>query len=128
MDDTIIRLMQLAPYRAIIKVHRTHLEDGKHYVTLAKDDFDNIVRHFLRLIPFDDEEYLKSSTSLAEGIMLGRHHISASQHFVRHGYFEGRRPIPEYFPEDYSFELALLERPRAYYEAMYRAGRDVDRV
>lgn len=120
-DEVMIRLMELAPYRALTLRIRETLIDGKMHFLLTKDDFTVILRHFLRFLPFDDQSYLESSRDVEKAIAEGRYRGTPFQHFIDTGYFGGRRPVPNYLPEEHDFEAATQVRPRAYFVALFGA-------
>jgi hypothetical protein len=52
-----------------------------------------MIQAFLVGVEVDEEWYLEQNEDVAEGIRAGKI-ISARQHFLDHGYFEGRAPFP----------------------------------
>src|ERR1700752_4149996 len=89
MSDSSISLMRLAPYTAMTKALISRDSEREGCAVIAINDFDNIIRHFLRLIPFDETEYLRLSPELEDVVGPGRPYASAREHFIKHGYFEG---------------------------------------
>lgn len=120
-DELLVRLMGLAPYRAITSRMQETSIDGKPHVVLPKEDFKTIIKHFLRFLQFDERSYLDSSTDVSKAIADCRYRGSPFQHFVSSGYFEGRRPVPNYLPEDHDFDAATQERPHEFFVALFRA-------
>jgi len=61
-------------------------------VAAKLDDLEEFVRSMLFAIPFDEDWYRKAYPDIDQAItqgLLG----SGREHFVRDGYFEGRRPF-----------------------------------
>ena len=67
--------------------------DGKPTVSCSYDDFVAMLRRVLAGIEVDEAWYLESYPDIAAAIEKGSV-ISAQQHFVNDGYFEGRQPFP----------------------------------
>jgi hypothetical protein len=59
---------------------------------ISYDDFLDIIRHLLVAIPVDEEWYLAANPGVAARMTAGDF-MTPTQHFVLHGYFEGRRPF-----------------------------------
>ena len=117
--DPRIPLMRLVPYRAISREMRVvGGPDGIEYACMPLTEFHRLIRHFLKFLPLSDELYLQSSADLAEAINTGQYRGIPSSHFIEFGYFEGRRPLPEYLPEDYGLRSATEDHPNSYWMAV----------
>ncbi|MBS0642111.1 MAG: hypothetical protein JSS43_19770 [Proteobacteria bacterium] len=84
----------LISYDAIIRAATTCEVNGGLGIQFSVKDFENILRHFLRFAEFCDPSYLEANPDLADAIKSGRYKGSAREHFLQHGYFEGRRQFP----------------------------------
>jgi tetratricopeptide (TPR) repeat protein len=115
----IITLMSLSPYKVLEQCFIPGTSNKT--VTMTIEDFQSIIRHFLRLVPFSETDYLYCSTDLAQSIAQGHFAGSAHEHWIHHGYFEGRKPVRHYAPEDFSFEAALAIYPNLYYSKLSEA-------
>ena len=60
-------------------------------VVLSHEKLQALVRQFLELVEVDEEWYLSTYPDVAEGIANGGV-LSARDHFIHDGYFEGRLP------------------------------------
>ena len=76
---------------------------GELQVRMSYEDFLNIVRRLVAAAPVDEEWYLQRYEDIAKAIRIGDIK-SARQHFVEHGYIEGRLPGP--VPVDEKWYLA----------------------
>lgn len=65
---------------------------GQLKVDMNYDEFLDFVKKFLQAVPIDETWYRTTYPDVAEAIKAGAYR-SAKQHFVEHGYFEGRRPF-----------------------------------
>ncbi|WP_162561150.1 hypothetical protein [Methylobacterium terrae] len=78
------------------------ISDGNREYVIVDEIFSEIVRFALKQIDFDENWYLDRykdvGTAIKEGIFL-----NAKDHFVEHGYFEGR--LPYRIPVDEKFYL-----------------------
>jgi hypothetical protein len=106
---------------------------GEVRVDASYEDYQKMIRTLLAGIDVDEEWYLRTYADVAEGIGKGVI-ISARQHFVDHGYFEGRRPFPMAVDEhwylstnaDVAEEVrnGTFESGQAHFDAAgYREGR-----
>lgn len=59
--------------------------------------FQAVVSRFLPLMPFDADWYLSQNPDVAAAVQEGSV-ASAHGHFIQHGYFEGRSPVPPIAP------------------------------
>ena len=66
---------------------------GELRIGASYDDFMDIIRQFVALLPVDEAWYLETYPDVARGMASGTV-ASARQHFVEDGYFEGRLPSP----------------------------------
>jgi hypothetical protein len=66
---------------------------GTARVNVSNDDIVRLVQALLVGIEVDDAWYLERNEDVAEGIRAGTTR-SAKEHFLDHGYFEGRAPFP----------------------------------
>jgi hypothetical protein len=65
---------------------------GQLKVDLTYDEFLEFVKKFLQAVPIDETWYRTTYPDVDEAIKAGAYR-SGRQHFVEHGYFEGRRPF-----------------------------------
>ncbi len=65
---------------------------GQLKVDMNYDEFLDFVKKFLRAVPIDETWYRTTYPDVAEAIEAGAYR-SAQQHFIEHGYFEGRLPF-----------------------------------
>lgn len=65
---------------------------GQLKVDMSYDELLDFVKKFLQAVPIDENWYRTTYPDVAEAIKAGAYR-SAKQHFVEHGYFEGRRPF-----------------------------------
>ena len=75
---------------------RLRINETKSRGRRVNADYDDILRliHALLVgIEVDETWYLARNEDVARGIQEGKV-ISAKQHFLDHGYFEGRAPFP----------------------------------
>lgn len=73
---------------------------GKTRVDMTYEDAQNLIRLLLGAIEVDEGFYLERNADVAEGIQKGTIR-SAQEHWVDHGYFEGRMPYPIAVDEDW---------------------------
>jgi hypothetical protein len=64
---------------------------GKTRVEMTYEDLQKMIRTLLSVVEVDEDFYLFRNPDVADGIRNGTIH-SAREHFVDHGYFEGRLP------------------------------------
>jgi hypothetical protein len=65
---------------------------GQLKVDVSYDEFLDFVKKFLQAVPIDEKWYRTTYPDVDEAIKAGAYR-SGRQHFVEHGYFEGRRPF-----------------------------------
>jgi hypothetical protein len=73
---------------------------GKTRVDMSYEDLQTLIRALLSVVDVDEAFYLARNRDVAEGVALGTIR-SAQEHFVNHGYFEGRQPYPLTVDEDW---------------------------
>src|SRR6185312_17389672 len=87
------RVRYIPPLAVLLhKVQVTGTADARR-VSLTYEDFLGILKQLLADVEFDEAWYLRSNEDVQRGIKAGILQ-SGRQHFVDHGYFEGRRPCP----------------------------------
>jgi len=64
------------------------------------DDIENFIRHLLFAIPVNENWYRKTYPDIDQAIEQGLI-ASGREHFIRDGYFEGRRPFAMTVDEDW---------------------------
>ena len=65
---------------------------GQTRVDMTYEDLQTMIRTLLSVIEVDEVFYLQRYPDVADGIRKGSVR-SAQEHFVDHGYFEGRQPF-----------------------------------
>jgi hypothetical protein len=81
----------LPPFEVIKGMMNLTTSRGTTRVDMTYDDMQKLIRALLTTIEVDEGYYLERNQDVAEGIRLGNIR-SAREHFVDHGYFEGRLP------------------------------------
>jgi hypothetical protein len=66
-------------------------QEGHKTLTCDRDGFVTILTEMLKAAPFDEEWYLERYPDVAQAVENGEF-VSAREHYVRFGYFEGRLP------------------------------------
>ncbi len=66
-------------------------EQGKPWVKMTYEDFENLLRQLLQAVKVDEEWYRSHYPDVDQAIQDGTMQ-SAHDHFVTSGYFEGRLP------------------------------------
>ena len=66
---------------------------GELQVTVSYEDFVKIIKRLLNGVPVDEEWYATWYDDVAKAIRAGEIR-SAREHFIEHGYIEGRLPGP----------------------------------
>lgn len=88
-----LQVRYIPPFDLLLsKAQVTEVAAGRH-VSLTYEDFLDILRRIIADIDVDEAWYLRTNPGVARGIEAGTIK-SARQHFVDHGYFEGRLPCP----------------------------------
>jgi hypothetical protein len=83
----------LPPFDLIRRSVEISTVRGELRVSLSYDDFIKIIRLMISGIKVDEEWYLQEYGDIAQAIR-DEQLMSAKQHFLDDGYFEGRRPFP----------------------------------
>jgi hypothetical protein len=81
----------LPPFEIIKGMLNLTSTRGKTRVDMTYEDFQQMIRTLLSVIEVDEAFYLSRNPDVSEGIRGGGIR-SAREHFVDHGYFEGRLP------------------------------------
>ena len=76
---------------------------GETVVTMTYDDTQEMIRALLSAFDVDEAWYLSQNADVALGIKDGSIR-SAREHFIDHGYFEGRQPFPIEIDEPWYLE------------------------
>ncbi len=90
----------LPPYETIKGLITLTSSRGRTRVDMTYDDLQKLIRTLLSVVQVDEAFYLSRNRDVAEGVALGTIR-SAQDHFVNHGYFEGRQPYPLKVDEDW---------------------------
>lgn len=81
----------LPPFEVIRGMLNLTTARGKTRVDMPYEVAQNLIRCLLSAIEVDEEFYLSRNADVADGVQKGTIR-SAQDHFVDHGYFEGRMP------------------------------------
>jgi hypothetical protein len=81
----------LPPFEIIKGMLNLKTVRGKTHVEMTYEDLQTMIRTLLSVVEVDEAFYLTSNPDVADGIRGGGIR-SAREHFVDHGYFEGRQP------------------------------------
>ena len=81
----------LPPFETIKGMLNLTTQRGKTRVDMTYEDTQKMIRVRLDAIEVDEAFYLERNPDVAEGVQKGEIR-SAREHFVDHGYFEGRAP------------------------------------
>jgi hypothetical protein len=81
----------LPPFEIVKAMMNLTTSRGTTRVDMTYEDMQKLIRTLLTTIEVDEDYYLQQNQDVAEGIRLGNIR-SAREHFVDHGYFEGRLP------------------------------------
>lgn len=96
--------MRYLPPFEIIKAMLTLTSTrGKTRVDMTYEDILKMVRVLLTVVEVDEEFYLSRNQDVADGVRNGTIR-SAREHFVDHGYFEGRLPYRIEVDEEWYLE------------------------
>jgi hypothetical protein len=87
--ETLVRY--LPPFEIIKGKLNLTSARGKTRVDMTYEDLQKIIRILLSAVEVDEAFYLSRNPDVANGIHTGGIR-SAREHFVDHGYFEGRLP------------------------------------
>jgi hypothetical protein len=81
----------LPPFEIIKSMLNVISVRGKTRVDMTYEDLQGLIRTLLSVVEVDEDFYLSRNPDVAAGIRNGSIR-SAWEHFVDHGYFEGRLP------------------------------------
>jgi hypothetical protein len=81
----------LPPFEIIKGMVNLTTARGKTRVDMTYEELQEMIRILLNVIEVDETYYLARNPDVADGIRRGSIR-SAQEHFVDHGYFEGRQP------------------------------------
>lgn len=90
----------LPPFETLKSLFTVSTQRGRTRVEMTYDELQTLIRTLLAPVPVDEAFYLARNRDVAEGIARGTIR-SAREHFVNHGYFEGRQPYPMTVDEDW---------------------------
>jgi hypothetical protein len=93
----------LPPFDIIKGVLNLTTVRGKTRVDMTYEDVQKMIRSLLGGINVDEAFYLARNPDVADGIRKGSIR-SAQEHFVDHGYFEGRQPYRITVDEEWYLE------------------------
>jgi hypothetical protein len=93
----------LPPFEAIKGLITLTSSRGRTRVDMTYDDMQTLIKTLLSVVAVDETFYLSRNRDVAEGVALGTIR-SARDHFINHGYFEGRQPYPLKVDEDWYLE------------------------
>jgi len=96
-------LRYLPPFEVIKSMLNLTTARGKTRVDMTYEELQKMIRTLLMVIDVDEEFYLMRYQDVADGIRQGTIR-SAQEHFVDHGYFEGRLPYHIEVDEAYYLE------------------------
>ena len=112
-DPPLTLPLGLMPYATILRQAQVFNAGGAVQIQFNEADLKQILRRFLRLIPFDDDSYLAANPECAAAAASGGYNGSPRSHFTDHGFFEGRKPFPEFDPIDGGASDQELPLPRS---------------
>ena len=90
----------LPPFETIKGLFSLTTIRGKTRADMTYEDLQKLIKTLLSVVQVDEAYYLARNRDVAEGIALGTTR-SAQEHFINHGYFEGRQPYPLNVDEDW---------------------------
>ena len=90
----------LPPYETIKGMLNLTTTRGSTRVNMTYEDIQQMIRTLLSVVAVDEDFYLSRNPDVASGIQNGSIR-SAQEHFVDHGYFEGRLPYLIAVDEDW---------------------------
>lgn len=83
----------LPPFETIKGMLSLSTTGGQTRVDMTYEGLQQVIRTLLSAIDVDEAFYLRHNPDVADGIRIGNIR-SGREHFVDHGYFEGRQPYP----------------------------------
>jgi SAM-dependent methyltransferase len=88
--EALLRLVQLPPFAALRDtVLKEHANGSGASITI--DEIKDVIQPLLRTLPFDEGRYIAENPDVSAALARGEIK-SAYEHFIAHGYFEGRHP------------------------------------
>jgi hypothetical protein len=81
----------LPPFETIKSLVNLTTTRGRTRVDMTYEDLQKMIRTLLSVVEVDEAFYLTRNPDVADGIRTGAIR-SAREHFLDHGYFEGRLP------------------------------------
>jgi hypothetical protein len=81
----------LPPFESVKGTLNVTSARGQTRVDMTYEDLQNVIRTLLAVVEVDEAFYLSRNPDVADGIRNGSIR-SAREHFLDHGYFEGRLP------------------------------------
>jgi hypothetical protein len=84
-------LRYLPPFEVIKGMMNLTTARGKTRVDMTYEDMQKLISTLLASVEVDEDYYLKNNQDVADGLRAGNIR-SAREHFIDHGYFEGRLP------------------------------------
>jgi hypothetical protein len=81
----------LPPFEVLKPMMNVTSARGRTRVDMTYEDLQKMIRTLLTVVEVDETFYLSRNPDVAAGIRQGEIR-SAQEHFVDHGYFEGRLP------------------------------------
>ncbi|QDM22631.1 hypothetical protein FIU28_16825 [Tardiphaga sp. vice154] len=88
----------LLPYHHTRDMGR--FSDGSESVTFTREEFESLIKVFLRAVEVDEDWYRSEYDDVDAAIVAGSFR-SARHHFIQNGYREGRRPAPVVVDENW---------------------------
>jgi hypothetical protein len=88
-QETLVKY--LPPFEALKSSLNLTSSRGRTRVDMTYEDLQQVIRTLLTVVEVDEAYYLSRNPDVAAGIEHGDIR-SAREHFVDHGYFEGRLP------------------------------------
>ena len=95
-------MQYITPFDMIKRDLNLVATEGTVRLNITYDEFLFAVRRILAVAAVDEAWYLQTYPDVAEAIASGNHQ-SAKEHFITHGYFEGRFPYE--IPVDEAYYL-----------------------
>ena len=82
----------LVPFKILRNSLKLLSVKGQLKVDMTYEEFMGVTKRLLQAVPIDEVWYRTTYPDVDQAIRTGTYR-SARQHFVEHGYFEGRRPF-----------------------------------
>jgi hypothetical protein len=101
-DRTETHMKYIPPFEAIRSMLNLTIVRGETRVAMTYDQVQQMIRTLISGIQVDEAWYLDRHEDVAAGIKNGTIR-SAREHYIDHGFFEGRLPFP--IPIDEKFYL-----------------------